>query len=237
MLRNQGNNPLWRTIDWRARQRAVQNQHPLRGAFGALLGISACATVAWVMAGITFEQVYLIAPMGASAVLAFAVPASPLAQPRSILGGNIVSGLVGLTVARLVPWPMPCAAVAVAVAILAMQHLRCIHPPGGAVALVTAMGGHPGAPLPWHFLLAPVALNSLTLVGAAVLYNNLSGSRYPHRPEVLPEHRLPLPPTYSRADLEAVLDEMEDQPDIAIDDLDAILRAVETRARSGGAAS
>src|SRR5450830_1606221 len=83
--------------------------------------------------------VWLIAPMGASAVLLFAVPASPLAQPWSIIGGNLVSALVGVSYAKLVAEPALAAALAIALAIACMFALRCIHPPSGAVALTAVL--------------------------------------------------------------------------------------------------
>src|SRR5258706_10586585 len=86
----------------------------------------------------------LVAPMGASAVLLFAVPASPLAQPWSIIGGNLVSATVGVACAALIGNPVHAAALAVAVAVGAMFALRCIHPPSGAVALTAGLGGPAG---------------------------------------------------------------------------------------------
>ena len=74
----------------------------------------------------------LVAPMGASAVLLFAVPASPLAQPWSIIGGNLVSATVGVACASWIADPVGAGALAVALAICAMFALRCVHPPSGA---------------------------------------------------------------------------------------------------------
>ncbi len=82
----------------------------------------------------------LVAPMGASAVLLFAVPSSPLAQPWSILGGNIAAALVGVTTALLITDPFLASAVAIGVAIAAMMTLRCLHPPSGAIALTAVLG-------------------------------------------------------------------------------------------------
>ena len=204
------------------------SQHPLRSSLGAIfgMGISVGAGLMW------GDAVWLVAPIGASAVLVFAVPASPLAQPRAVLGGNVASALVGLAVARGIGSPVAGAVLAVGLAILVMHLLRCIHPPGGAMALVAAMHGQGASPLPWHFILAPVAVNTAALVAAGWLFNNLTGSRYPHRAENLPEHRLPIGIDYDRADLEAVLDELEDAPDVTVDDLDAIFRAVQIRGQS-----
>ena len=209
--------------------------HPLRSGVGAALGIALTALIGTLMAR-TSGGPFLLASLGASAVLAFAVPASPLAQPRAIIGGNIVSALAGVGVVKLLstglgPAGLGNAAIPLALgaAILLMHFSRTLHPPGGAVALTAVMGGPAIVALGWRFVLSPVAVNSLVLVGAAWVFNNLAGSRYPHRPEVLPEHRSPAPPTYTRADLDAVLAELEDLPDVDADDLDAIFRAVSAR--------
>ena len=207
-------------------------RHPLRSSLGAPLGIVVSSLAGLGVSAYTGDAAWLVAPIGASAVLVFAVPASPLAQPRAVLGGNVVSAVVGLCVAHVVTAPVLAAALAVGSAILAMHLARCLHPPGGAVALVAAMGGPGGVPLPWHFVLAPVAVNSAALLAAGWLFNNLTGSRYPHRAETLPEHRTGQVTDYDRADLEAVLDELEDAPDITVDDLDAIFRAVRIRRQS-----
>ena len=78
----------------------------------------------------------LIAPMGASAILLFAVPASPLAQPWPVIGGHMVAALVGVTIAHLVGTPMLAAPLAVALSFGAMTIFRCVHPPSGAIALI-----------------------------------------------------------------------------------------------------
>ena len=215
----------------------THGRHPLRSSLGAPLGLAVSALRAMGVSAYTGDAAWLVAPIGASAVLVFAVPASPLAQPRAVLGGNVVSALVGLCVAHLVAptgmGPVLAAALSVGLAILAMHLTRSLHPPGGAMALVAAMSAHKGIPAPWHFVLAPVAVNCLGLLAAGWLFNNLTGSRYPHRAESLPEHRAPVPIDYDRADLEAVLDELEDAPDVTVDDLDAIFRAVQIRRQAG----
>jgi CBS domain-containing membrane protein len=113
----------------------------LLACVGALTGIaltglvSATALHGWAALSL------LVAPIGASAVLVFAVPASPLAQPWSVVGGNVVSALVGVTAARFVPIPYLAVGFAVGGAILAMSLLRCLHPPGGAASLTAVIGG------------------------------------------------------------------------------------------------
>ncbi|NMN06606.1 CBS domain-containing membrane protein [Novosphingobium sp. SG916] len=211
-----------------ARSWLARGQHPLRSSIGAWLGMgTSLALGTWAM-GAFGASAALVAPIGASAVLVFAVPASPLAQPRAVLGGNLVSALIGMLLARVGLEPWLVLPLAVGLAILAMHALRCLHPPGGAMALVAAMGAH-GAPWPWTFLLSPAASNTLALLAAGWLFNNCTGSRYPHHNETLPEHGVPMAIDYDPADLATVLDELEDRPDISTEDLDSIVRAVFVR--------
>ena len=102
--------------------------------------------------------------MGASAVLLFAVPASPMAQPWPIIGGNVVSALVGIAVAKVVPDPTLAIGLAVGLAIGCMSILRCLHPPGGAAALTGVIGGPAVAAAGFMFPFVPVALNAVALV-------------------------------------------------------------------------
>ena len=111
----------------------------LLGCLGAGLGL--CVTEWLSLHTLGTTDPWFLAPMGASAVLLFAVPASPLAQPWSILGGNTVSALVGVSCALLLGHTGLAASAAGALAIAAMFALRCLHPPGGAVAVTAVMGG------------------------------------------------------------------------------------------------
>ncbi|WP_312042128.1 HPP family protein [Erwinia sp.] len=125
-------------------------------------------------------NLWFIAPMGASAVLLFAAPASPLAQPWSVIGGNFVSALTGLAVAHSVTQPAVGAALAAGLSVVLMFKLRCLHPPGGAIALTAVMGSHTAGMSGYHFAFVPVLLNSVSLTLVAILFNNLIGRRYPH---------------------------------------------------------
>lgn len=120
------------TVSYRERARAVA---------GAFIGILVTGLIGHFFVNGSPGLPALIAPMGASAVLLFAIPSSPLAQPWSIMGGNIVSALLGVTVAKLVADPYLAAALAVGLAIAAMMALRCLHPPSGAIALTAVLGG------------------------------------------------------------------------------------------------
>lgn len=127
-------------------------------------------------------NLWFVAPLGASAVLLFAVPASPLAQPWSIIGGNLVSGLVGVFCAQHFAFNLELgAAVAVATAIGFMFILRCLHPPSGAVAMTAVMGGPAIHALGYQFVIWPVLVNSLFLLALALIFNNVLRHRYPHQ--------------------------------------------------------
>lgn len=153
----------------------------LRGGIGSLLGLLAAAWSANYF-NLGPETVpFIVAPMGASAVLLFAAPASPLAQPWSVVGGNIISSLIGVAAARLIPDTAVAAACSVAVAIVVMCALRCLHPPGGACALFAAVATSSVADEGFFFAVSPVAVNTVFLLIVAILINNLTGRRYPHQ--------------------------------------------------------
>lgn len=148
---------------------------------GGMLGIAATSLVCRVL-HLPAALPLLVAPMGASAVLVFAVPASPLAQPWAVIGGNAVSALVGVAAARLTSEPSCAAGLAVGGAILAMSLLRCLHPPGGAAALTAVIGGPAIHAASFGFALVPVALNAARLTLAGWMFDLFSGHSYPHRP-------------------------------------------------------
>ncbi|MEW6494214.1 MAG: HPP family protein [Cyanobacteriota bacterium] len=137
---------------------------------GSFIGIAATAYLA-----VKTNSPLLMAPFGATSVLIFGVPDSPLAQPRNVIGGNLIAALVSLTILHLFgsePWTM---GMAVATAIGIMQLTGTLHPPSGAVALVVMM-----TKAPWQFLLTPTLEGSMILVLCAVVFNNLAEERtYP----------------------------------------------------------
>lgn len=199
---------------------------------GALAGVSMTGLVCvWLDPG-DRSLPLLVAPIGASAVLLFAVPASPLAQPWSIVGGNVVSAVVGVTAAWLIPDRMIAAGVAVSAAILAMSLLRCLHPPGGAAALTAVIGGPAVAAAGYGFALLPVGLNSLLLVGLGWLFHRISGHSYPHR--AMPVAPAPMPvsvaPGLSIEDIDLALEELGETFDVSREDLDALFRKAEANA-------
>lgn len=232
---------------WR-RWLALFSPHPttasrteqVRAGVGALLGLLLTALLTPLLlrqlAGDTSAMTFLIAPMGASAVLLFGVPASPLAQPWSVFGGNVVSAVVGVSVARLVGEPAWAAPLAVGAAIVCMFLLRCLHPPGGAVALTAVLAGPAVHAAGYQFAFVQVALNTALMIAAALAYNNLTGRRYPHaRPAGAVAARASDPAPLRRvgfapADLDAVLKRYGQVLDVSRDDLETIIVGTEMQA-------
>lgn len=213
----------------------ISNREMVRIGIGAFIGIAVAGFLSSLLAPGSLLP-FLIPPLGASTVLAFGVPASPLAQPWSVIGGNVVSAIVGVTVAMLVPNIVAAAALAAAFAILAMIMLRCLHPPGGAVALTAVLGPPAIHAAGYGFVLVPTALNSLLLVLAAIAYNNFTGHRYPHAVAVpkVPAHNTQDPLPSQRigvlpSDLQAALAQYEEILDVDPEDLEAILHQVQLK--------
>ncbi|MFT3807341.1 HPP family protein [Arenimonas sp.] len=211
---------------FRAVQLPVDGRERWRAVAGALLGVAFAAWLSRWLGGNNAAAVWLVAPLGASAVLVFAVPASPLAQPWSVVGGNTLSALVGIACAQWIPDPAMAAAVAVAVAIAVMFQLRCLHPPGGAMALLAVLthATH------WSFAWFPAMTNSLLLVLAGMAYNTLTGRRYPHVQVVNRNQQQRTASRFSAADLDAVLARYNQVLDVSRDDLESILQATELQA-------
>jgi CBS domain-containing membrane protein len=162
--------------------RAPHEQHTrgasLLAALGCFIALIAVGSISRAVVG--SEGVYIAAYMGAAGVLIFAAPQSPLSQPWPLVAGHVASALVGVTCQVLIPDMVLASASAVALAILVMQALRCLHPPGGAAAMVAVVGGPAIHELGYWYVLVPVGLNALVLLGLALLINNLlPGRRYP----------------------------------------------------------
>jgi len=209
----------------------------LIGCLGALIGICLTGLVCTLVFGDHPLLPFIVAPVGASAVLLFAVPASPLAQPWSIVGGNTISALVGVTVTYFVHDPMIAIGLAVSLAILAMSLTRCLHPPGGAAALTAVIGGAAVAHAGFLFPFVPVGINSLLLVCLGILFHRLSGRQYPHRQAVAPvnAHRTVDPPPafrvgFNAEDIDIAIASLNETLDVSRADIDTLLREVELQA-------
>jgi CBS domain-containing membrane protein len=148
----------------------VSHAERLVSALGAFTGIY----LIYVCSHFFLDDVssYLIvASMGASAVLLFAVPHGRLSQPWAVVGGHLVSAVVGVTCARYIPGTFISAAAAVGLAVGCMYYLHCIHPPGGATAITAVIGGEQVLDLGYQYVLTPVALNALIILIIAILFN------------------------------------------------------------------
>lgn len=155
----------------------------IRASIGALVGILITGYVTEAALGMSMGLPLLIAPMGASAVLLFAASSSPLAQPWNVLGGNMIAALVGVFTYMWLKDPIAASGVALAGAIGLMSLFGCLHPPSGAIALTAVLGGSAVHDLGYTFVLWPVGVNTLLLLVSALIFNNLTGLRYPPRKE------------------------------------------------------
>ncbi|PRC93183.1 HPP family protein [Solimicrobium silvestre] len=215
---------------------AINNLERLRACSGALFGILLTGLVARWLYGATAPLPLLVAPMGASAVLLFALPSSPLAQPWALIGGNLVSAALGVTCAQWINDPMLAASLAVAASIGAMMVLRCVHPPSGAVALTAVLGGPLIHAEGYRFVLAPIGINSLLLLAVALIFNNLTKHVYPHRViEHGNTHRTADRQSNERlgftsTDLDYVLTQYNQILDVSRDDLESLLIQTEMHA-------
>jgi CBS domain-containing membrane protein len=205
---------------WLPGRAAVNARERLRAVAGAALGLLFTALISQLV-GPAIDGRWLIAPLGASAVLVFALPASPLAQPWPVIGGNMFSALVGVACARWLPDALWAGAFATALAIALMFALRCLHPPGGAVALLAVLGHTTHFP----FALYPVLTDSVLLVLAGVVYNSLTGRRYPHLQLAPREPKADA--RFSSADIDAVLSRYNQVLDISRDDLESLIQQTE----------
>ncbi|WP_310013890.1 HPP family protein [Brucella pseudogrignonensis] len=205
--------------------------------FGALIGICLTGFITAAILGKSIALPIIVAPIGASAVLLFAVPASPLAQPWSIIGGNVISALVGITVVQFVDNHVLAIGLGVGLAIAAMSFGRCLHPPGGAAALTAIIGGPTVTDLGYQFALIPVGLNSAMLVILGIAFHKLTRRKYPHVPAAAPvnTHKTSDLPASLRVgfnsdDVSKALASIDETFDIDPSDLDRLLRQVELQA-------
>ena len=184
---------LWLGIE----SNKTSHSEKIISATGALIGI----TLTIALTSLTLQtnllsaaSVLIIASLGASAVLLFAVPHGVLSQPWPVIGGHLVSAFIGVSCHKFLPETAISAGVAVGLAVGAMYYLHCIHPPGGATALTAVVGGPDIFNLGYSYLLFPLLVNVLVLVAAAILFNYLfSWRRYPAHLSTIHFQSLPQP--------------------------------------------
>lgn len=210
-------------------------QEWLRAAIG--VGIALFITLsgsAWLF-GLPLTLL-LAAPAAASAVLMFAASSSPFAQPWPVVGGSLLATFVGISLG-LSDLPVVLATVLTGgIVLVCLFGLRCLHPPGGALALIAVAGAQQTGALGYE-LLYPVAFNAVLLVLVALVYNNLTGHAYPkaHRRAPTPEAtEADLPPSqrlsFTEDDVERALEEFGEYVDVTRDDLAQLIRQTERHA-------
>lgn len=217
----------------------TSHREKLLATAGALIGI---AVVFWITAqanlGVITDQanILIVSSMGASAVLLFAVPHGALSQPWPVLGGQLISAIIGVSCQKFLPYGYLAAGAAVGLSVGAMYYLRCIHPPGGATALSAVIGGSSVDALGYGYVLFPVMLNVLALLVVAFLFNLwFPWRRYPvhiaqqHVPASTP------PPSdreveLTQEDFAAAMQELDSYFDITTEGLTSLLELAKKHA-------
>ena len=215
---------------------AATNTRPIewsRAAIGVSLGTLFSVWLCSRFFGLPVA-LHLIGPLGASAILLFAVSSGALAQPWSILGGYLCATVVSLLVAHYLGRDLTSACLAVGLALVVMCLLRCLHPPAGALALLVVLADPDSARLGWE-LLAPVMLSAVCMLLAALAYNNLTRVRYPKK-TAEPAPNVIAPPVdgdpgITAKDLQQALAEMDAFIDVTPQDLETLIRTSEHYAR------
>ena len=202
---------------------------------GAFIGLLLSSFISWLVLGDL--NAWYIAPMGASSVLLFAVPASPLAQPWNMVVGNTLAGIIGVSCALFIPNLTYAFSVAVAVAIFLMMTTDSLHPPSGAVAITAVLGGKAVHDLGYLFVFYPVLLNSILLMFVAIIFNRALGKQYPHKAQLNTRTASPTPTqkvTIQPADIQNVLEHQTELLDISEYDLQKIILAAQEKANARG---
>jgi CBS-domain-containing membrane protein len=202
----------------------VSHREKLISALGGFVGV---LLVFWSSKHVldAHGTVLILASMGSSAVLLFAVPHGSLSQPWSVIGGHLISAAVGVTCAYWLDNPLIAASLAVGLAIGLMYYFGCLHPPGGATAMIAVLGGTEIHDLGYAFLLQPVLSNSIIIVAVAIITNYaFAWRRYPRAMMPAKELSAPFCPPgekclIAHSDLVYALSELDSYIDVSEDDL------------------
>jgi CBS-domain-containing membrane protein len=150
---------------------------------GAFFGIYLVASLAFYMSDNPVGSMFVIGSFGASAVLVYGAPLAEFSQPRNLIGGSVLSALIGVAVYQVfTDYIVLACALAVSLSIAIMYITRTLHPPGGATALIAVIGGENVHQLGFLYALTPVFLGSLLLLLVALVVNNLSTDPKRHYP-------------------------------------------------------
>ena len=149
-----------------------------RSVFGIFVGLLLVLTISKYLGDLSGVNEWLMASLGASALLVFVLPQSPMAQPWAVIAGNTLSALVGISVIHFVDNPLMAMSFAASLSIFGMFILRCLHPPAAAIALIVVLGNV----MHYRYAIFPIMIDSVVLVLVGAAYSNLTGKTYPNRP-------------------------------------------------------
>jgi len=222
--------------------------HPIRHS--QILVPAAAACVSILMIGFISQHLlesssvahFLIASMGASALLLFVIPSSPISQPWALFGGHMISGFIGISCALIINDIVIASATSVTLSIISMMYLRCLHPPGAATALIPILMAPEVHEVGFQFIFTPIAINTLILLLVSLFINRLVLHRHyaSHSvPESLPiqeetEAIIQSSP-FTAEDLAFAFEEMDSYIDVDEHDLFRIYALATTHAEERGA--
>ena len=181
----------------------------------------ALAIVAWVskqsLSGTNLP--FILASMGATAVILFAAPNSPMGRPWPLLGGHFIAAFIGISCGKLSPNLLITVPLAIGLVIFAMHYFRCIHPPGGATTLLTLLGGPEVSAIGYQFMLTPLAINLLILALLAAVLNKLRSEKTRYVQVKIPSgwqqrQQTNTAPRFKSQDLEAAIHSLDSYIDI-----------------------
>lgn len=207
-------------------QAQVKWSERVRSSIGALIGLFCTVALGRALGELVGINEWVMASLGASALLIFVLPSSPMAQPWAVIGGNVLSALVGITACHFISNPLIALPIAAACSILGMFVLRCLHPPAAAVALIAVLGQIES----YRYAFFPVMVDSVVLCLVAFVYHSLTGKQYPTKP---PEPMLNLPKEKSsreqaEAALDVLLTEYQEVMDVDRAELIKIIQSVQS---------
>ncbi len=208
----------------------IQDQVNL-GRKAKLLGALACLASIWMIAALSHSlnlgagYPLMVASMGASAVMVFFLPHSPLAQPWPLVGGHLLSAAVGVASAQYLPDSVTASAAAMSGCVLGMLALRCLHPPGAATALTPVIGGPGIQALGFEYVGLPVGMSAVLLALMALIINRwLLSQRYPVWPAIQPAPTVENPrAVFAEGDLRQALKNLDSFVDVTLEDLSRLL--------------
>ena len=195
----------------------------LIASVGVMVGLALVTSISLWMLGDAAP--YLVVSMGAAAILMFTAPQSPLSQPWPVVGGHVIPAGIGVACAQWLSDPVIGAMLALGLSLFFMQWFRCLHPPGGAVAILPLLGSDQIHALGFSFVLMPVALNSvLMVIVVVVVMRFMPGRHYPMVAATLDQKKVAsvVEPQFQREDLVHALSQIDEFVDVSGEELSRI---------------